>query len=113
MGDYMEKIIIAGDDFFEWFPAGDYNSMENEFLVSYRISGFLDTEQVGVWLSGINARRIAHDGTVLGDPIANITTPGTAFRHGPSRPITHLEMNIWFHLFWVKREQDGICLPGY
>ena len=56
MGDYMKKIVIAGDDFFEWFPAGDYNSIENEFLVSYRISGFLDTEQVGVWLSGINAR---------------------------------------------------------
>ncbi len=80
MGDYMKKILIAGDDFFEWFPAGDYNSVENEFLVSYRISGFLDPEQVGVWLSGINARRIAHDGAVLGDLIANITTPGTGLQ---------------------------------
>ena len=23
MGDYMKKITIAGDDIFEWFPAGD------------------------------------------------------------------------------------------
>jgi hypothetical protein len=36
MGDYMKKILIAGDDFFEWFPAGDYNSVENEYLLSYR-----------------------------------------------------------------------------
>ena len=30
-GDVMEKIVIAGDDIFEWFPTGAYNTVENEF----------------------------------------------------------------------------------
>jgi hypothetical protein len=106
MGDYMKKIVIAGDDFFEWFPAGDYNSLENEFLVSYRISGYLDTAQVGVWLSGINARRIAHDGTVLGDPIENITTPGTGLQAW-SKPAYNQFRNEYMISFVLGKEGTG------
>ncbi len=106
MGDYMKKILIAGDDFFEWFPAGDYNSVENEFLVSYRISGFLDPEQVGVWLSGINARRIAHDGAVLGDLIANITTPGTGLQAW-SKPAYNPFKNEYMISFVMGKEGTG------
>ena len=102
----MKKITIAGDDFFEWFPASDYNSIENEFLVSYRISGFLDIEQVGVWLSGINARRIAHDGTVLGDPIANITTPGTGLQAW-SKPAYNPFKNEYMVSFVLGTEETG------
>ena len=66
MGDVMKKIVIAGEDIFEWFPSGAYNAVENEFCLFYRISGFLDPEQQQTWMSGINGRRVAHNGDVAG-----------------------------------------------
>jgi carboxypeptidase family protein len=80
MGDVMKPVVIAGDNFFEWFPTGDYNSIENEFVLFYRISGFLDNDQVGTWLSGINGRIVSYDGDLLGSPISSITTPGSTIQ---------------------------------
>ncbi len=80
MGDIMKPIVIAGDDFFEWFPTGDYNSIENEFVLFYRISGYLDNDQAGTWLSGINGRIVSYDGDLVGNPISSITTPGSTIQ---------------------------------
>lgn len=77
MGDLMKKVVIAGDDFFEWFAKGTYNSKENEFILFYRISGFLDPDKAETLMSGINGRRVSYAGEVLGDPISSITVPGT------------------------------------
>lgn len=80
MGDVMKKITIAGDDIFEWFPMGTYSTVENEFCIFYRISGFLDPNQQTTWMSGLNGRRVSHNGDVLGEPIASLTQPGSALQ---------------------------------
>ena len=80
MGDVMKKIVIAGDDIFEWFPSSAYNAVENEFCLFYRISGFLDPEQQQTWMSGLNGRRVSHNGDVQGEPIASLTEYGTAIQ---------------------------------
>ena len=80
MGGVMNPIVIAGDSFFEWFPSGAYNSIENEYVEFYRISGYLDHDQPETWLSGINGRIISYSGEVQPTPIATITTPGPAIQ---------------------------------
>jgi len=78
--DVMKKIVIAGEDIFEWFPTGTYNTVENEFCLFYRISGFLDPAQQQTWMSGLNGRRVSHNGDTLGEPINSVTNPVTGLQ---------------------------------
>ena len=105
MGDLMKKIVIAGDDIFEWFPAGDYNSMENAYAVFYRISGYLDPAQTGLWLSALNGHLISYDGTAS-DPIECLTTPGTGLQAW-AKPAYNPFRNEYMVSFVVGQEKTG------
>jgi hypothetical protein len=105
MGDLMKKIVIAGDDIFEWFPAGDYNSMENAYAVFYRISGYLDPAQTGLWMSALNGHLISYDGTAS-DPIECLTTPGTGLQAW-AKPAYNPFRNEYMVSFVVGQEKTG------
>jgi hypothetical protein len=105
MGDLMKKFVVAGDDFFEWFPAGDYNSVENQYAVYYRISGFLDPAQTGLWLSGLNGHHIAYDGTTS-DPIGCLTTPGLGLQAW-AKPAYNPFRNEYLVSYVVEQEKTG------
>jgi hypothetical protein len=106
MGDVMKKIVIAGEDIFEWFPSGAYNAVDNEFCLFYRISGFLDPEQQQTWMSGINGRRVAHNGDGQGEPIANLTEYGTALQAW-SKPAYNPYRNEYMVSFILAQEETG------
>jgi len=106
MGDLMKKIVIAGDDIFEWFPTGTYNSVENEFSLFYRISGFLDPEQTQTWMSGLNGRRVAYNGDVVGDPIATLTEYGTDLQAW-AKPAYNPFKNEYMVSFISTQEETG------
>jgi len=106
MGDFMKPVVIAGDDFFEWFPTGAYNSIENEFMVWYRISGYLDTDQVGTWLSGLNGRRVSYKGETIGDTIAGITEPSSLIQAW-AKPAYNPFRNEYMVSFVQGQEETG------
>ncbi len=106
MGDVMKKIVIAGEDIFEWFPSGAYNAVENEFCLFYRISGFLDPEQQQTWMSGTNGRRISHNGDVAGEPIATLTEYGTALQAW-AKPAYNPYRNEYMVSFILAQEETG------
>ena len=106
MGDVMKKIVIAGDDIFEWFPSGAYNAVDNEFCLFYRISGFLDPEQPETWMSGTNGRRVAHNGDVQGEPIASLTEYGTAIQAW-AKPAYNPYKNEYMVSFILSQEETG------
>jgi len=106
MGDVMEKIVIAGDDIFEWFPTGTYNAVENEFCLFYRISGFLDPEEQQTWMSGLNGRRVSHKGDVQGEPIATVSEYGTALQAW-AKPAHNPFKNEYMVSFIQGQEETG------
>jgi hypothetical protein len=105
MGGLMKQITIAGDSFFEWFPAGDYNSIENEYASFYRISGYLDPAQTGVWMSGLNGRRISYSG-VVPDPITCLTIPATPLQAW-AKPAYNPFRNEYMVSFVEGQEKTG------
>ena len=106
MGDVMKKIVIAGEDIFEWFPSGAYNAVENEFCLFYRISGFLDPEQQQTWMSGMNGRRISHNGNVQGEPIASLTEYGTGLQAW-AKPAYNPYRNEYMVSFIQEQDETG------
>ena len=106
MGDVMKKIVIAGDDILEWFPSGAYNAVDNEFCLFYRISGFLDTEQQETWMSGLNGRRVSHNGDVQGEPIASLAEYGTGLQAW-AKPAYNPFKNEYMVSFILAQEETG------
>ena len=106
MGDVMKKIVIAGDDIFEWFPSSAYNTVENEFCLFYRISGFLDPEQPETWMSGLNGRRVSHNGEAQGEPIASLTEYGTGIQAW-AKPSYNPFKNEYMVSFILAQEETG------
>ena len=106
MGDVMEKIVIAGDDILEWFPAGAHNAIENEFCLFYRISGYLDPDSNETWMSGLNGRRVSYNGDVLGEPISTLTEPSTELQAW-AKPAFNPFKNEYMVSFIQGQEETG------
>jgi hypothetical protein len=82
MGSYTKDISISTTKLNEWMPRLTYNSIDNEFMVTWFTSGIRQTGGKSEY--SIDGRRVSADGDLLGEPFLGLNAIGPEVKTLPT-----------------------------